>query len=117
MSNTGALAAVTIIVTFTAGTALIMWMGEHITQKGIGNEMCIRDSGKLERNGRIYELTASSVEENSAWHAAVLLIVDITERERAEQQRQEFKMCIRDRRSRQREGYRLHFPRCAERHR
>ena len=46
--------------------------------------------GKLERNGRIYELTASSVEENSAWHAAVLLIVDITERERAEQQRQEF---------------------------
>ena len=34
--------------------------------------------GKLERNGRIYELTASSVEENSAWHAAVLLIVDIT---------------------------------------
>ena len=46
--------------------------------------------GKLERDGRIYELTASSVEENSAWHAAVLLIVDITERERAEQQRQEF---------------------------
>lgn len=46
--------------------------------------------GKLERSGRIYELTASSVEENSAWHAAVLLIVDITERERAEQQRQEF---------------------------
>ena len=46
--------------------------------------------GKLERNGRIYELTASSVEENSAWHAAVLLIVDITKRERAEQQRQEF---------------------------
>ena len=37
LSNTGALAAVTIIVTFTAGTALIMWMGEHITQKGIGN--------------------------------------------------------------------------------
>ena len=29
LSNTGALAAVTIIVTFTAGTALIMWMGEH----------------------------------------------------------------------------------------
>lgn len=46
--------------------------------------------GKLERDGRIYELTASSVEENSAWHAAVLLIVDVTERENAEQQRQEF---------------------------
>ena len=46
--------------------------------------------GRLERDGRVYALTASSVEENSAWHAAVLLIVDITERERAEQQRQEF---------------------------
>ena len=32
---------VTIIVTFTAGTALIMWMGEHITQKGIGNGISI----------------------------------------------------------------------------
>ena len=41
LSNTGALAAVTIIVTFTAGTALIMWMGEHITQKGIGNGISI----------------------------------------------------------------------------
>ena len=37
LSNTGVLAAVTIIVTFTAGTALIMWMGEQITEKGIGN--------------------------------------------------------------------------------
>ena len=46
--------------------------------------------GRLERDGRVYALTASSVEENSVWHAAVLLIVDITERERAEQQRQEF---------------------------
>ena len=41
LSNTGALAAVTIIVTFTAGTALIMWMGEQITQKGIGNGISI----------------------------------------------------------------------------
>ena len=35
-------------------------------------------------------LRQARLEENSAWHAAVLLIVDITERERAEQQRQEF---------------------------
>ena len=28
-------------MTFTAGTALIMWMGEHITQKGIGNGISI----------------------------------------------------------------------------
>ena len=41
LSDKGVLAAVTIIMTFTAGTALIMWMGEQITQKGIGNGISI----------------------------------------------------------------------------
>ena len=41
LSDKGVLAAVTIVMTFTAGTALIMWMGEHITQKGIGNGISI----------------------------------------------------------------------------
>lgn len=45
---------------------------------------------KMEKNGRTYALTASSVAEDGAGHAAVLFIVDITEREQAEQQRQEF---------------------------
>lgn len=31
------LAATTIILTFTAGTAFLMWLGEQITDKGIGN--------------------------------------------------------------------------------
>lgn len=37
LANKGALAGVSIVLTFTAGTALIMWLGEHITQNGIGN--------------------------------------------------------------------------------
>ena len=41
LSNTGALARAAIILTFTAGTALIMWLGEHITQNGIGNGISI----------------------------------------------------------------------------
>lgn len=45
---------------------------------------------RMEKNGRIWSLAASSVAEEGAGHAAVLLIVDITEREQAEQQRQEF---------------------------
>ena len=45
---------------------------------------------RMEKNGRIWSLAASSVAEDGAGHAAVLLIVDITEREQAEQQRQEF---------------------------
>lgn len=41
LSNTSVLAAAAIILTFTAGTALIMWLGEHITQNGIGNGISI----------------------------------------------------------------------------
>lgn len=37
----GVFAAVTIILAFTAGTALMMWLGEQINQKGIGNGISI----------------------------------------------------------------------------
>ena len=33
--------AALIILTWTAGTALVMWLGELITQRGIGNGMSI----------------------------------------------------------------------------
>ena len=34
-------AAIIIVLAFTAGTALMMWMGEQINQKGIGNGISI----------------------------------------------------------------------------
>lgn len=37
----GAFAAIVIIGTFTAGTALIMWLGENINEKGIGNGISV----------------------------------------------------------------------------
>lgn len=46
--------------------------------------------GRMEKNGRIYALTASPVAGAGQGYAAVLFVVDITERDRAEQQRQEF---------------------------
>lgn len=36
-SNTGALGFFVIVLTFTAGTAFIVWLGELITEKGLGN--------------------------------------------------------------------------------
>ncbi len=39
--SSGALAGAVIVLTFTAGTALIMWLGEHITRNGIGNGISI----------------------------------------------------------------------------
>ncbi|MGI6181237.1 MAG: histidine kinase dimerization/phospho-acceptor domain-containing protein, partial [Agathobaculum sp.] len=46
--------------------------------------------GRMEKNGRVYELTASSAGEQGPEHAAALFLVDVTEREQAEQQRREF---------------------------
>ncbi|MFR8001968.1 MAG: preprotein translocase subunit SecY [Hydrogeniiclostridium sp.] len=39
--GSGVFVAFIIILTFTAGTALMMWMGEQINQKGIGNGISI----------------------------------------------------------------------------
>ena len=41
IQNFTAFKAVLIILTWTAGTALVMWLGELITQRGIGNGMSI----------------------------------------------------------------------------
>lgn len=41
LTDTGVWTAVVIVMAFTAGTALIMWMGEHITENGIGNGISI----------------------------------------------------------------------------
>lgn len=46
--------------------------------------------GRMEKDGRVYALTASSVAGAGQSHAAVLFVVDVTEREQAERQRQEF---------------------------
>ena len=37
VSKTGFLSFITITLTFTAGTAFLMWLGEKITEKGVGN--------------------------------------------------------------------------------
>ena len=37
VTNPGFLTFITITITFTAGTAFLMWLGEEITQKGVGN--------------------------------------------------------------------------------
>jgi len=37
VAQTGFLSFITITLTFTAGTAFLMWLGEKITEKGVGN--------------------------------------------------------------------------------
>ena len=37
VTNPGFVTAVVVVTTFTAGTAFLMWLGEQITEKGVGN--------------------------------------------------------------------------------
>jgi preprotein translocase subunit SecY len=37
LATTGALALITVVITLTAGTMFLLWLGEQITEKGIGN--------------------------------------------------------------------------------
>lgn len=37
VTNPGILSALIVIITFSAGTAFLMWLGEQITEKGVGN--------------------------------------------------------------------------------
>ncbi|MDO5141815.1 MAG: ATP-binding protein [Eubacteriales bacterium] len=59
----------------------------RVVEAALGGESA---HGRLEKDGRVHSLTASSVVEEGQGHAAVLFMVDITARDQAERQRQEF---------------------------
>lgn len=59
----------------------------RVVEKALGGESA---HGRMEKDGHVYSLTASSVAGEGQSHAAVLFVVDVTEREQAERQRQEF---------------------------
>lgn len=59
----------------------------RVVEEALGGESA---HGRMEKDGHVYSLTASSVAGEGQSHAAVLFVVDITEREQAERQRQEF---------------------------
>ena len=41
LENFNAMSVITIVVTMTAGSAVLMWIGERITEKGVGNGISI----------------------------------------------------------------------------
>ena len=41
LTNYNAFSVITVVVTLTAGSAVLMWLGERITEKGIGNGISI----------------------------------------------------------------------------
>ena len=77
VTNPGLASAVVVITTFTAGTAFLMWLGEQITEKGVGNGISlIIFAGIVSRiPGMFVSLWAYLQSGNLNWIGALALIV------------------------------------------
>ncbi|MBE6927640.1 MAG: preprotein translocase subunit SecY [Ruminococcaceae bacterium] len=84
LTDTGFLQAVVIILTFTAGSAIVMWLGEQITEHGIGNGISMilfanivaRVPGTI--ISPLWEMCFPSVEgTSSTWYWAICLLVSL----------------------------------------
>ena len=66
-------AAIVIILTFTSGSALIMWLGEQITEHGIGNAMILFASIISRFPVSIVNTVRNCIAGRLAWWVAVLM--------------------------------------------
>jgi len=80
LTNTGVWGYVTIVSTFTAGTAFLMWLGEQITEKGVGNGISmiifagIVSSIPTAVAGLIANLKADAI---SIWHIIAIAVLAV----------------------------------------
>ena len=79
LTNTGVWAALVIIASFIAGSSFVMWMGEQITEFGIGNGISIiLFAGILSRVPTMVSSMISGLQTGSLqWWAAVLVVIGI----------------------------------------
>ena len=77
VSGANVWAAIVIVLTFTSGSALIMWLGEQITEYGIGNGISmILFAGIISRFPTSIASTISNIiGGNLAWWVAVLMYI------------------------------------------
>ncbi len=68
-----ALQMITIILAFTAGTAFLMWLGEQITGRGIGNGISMLIFAGI--IARVPTMTMTVANSFNAWYQYVLLLV------------------------------------------
>ena len=79
LTKTGVWPALVIIVSFIAGSTFVMWMGEQITEFGIGNGISIiLFAGILSRVPAMVSSMISGLQTGSLqWWAAVLVVIGI----------------------------------------
>ena len=73
----GVWAAIVIILTFTSGSALIMWLGEQITEFGIGNGISIILFASIVSRfpTSLYQMVTNAVNGTVAWWIDILLLL------------------------------------------
>ena len=73
----GVWAAIVIILTFTSGSALIMWLGEQITEFGIGNGISIILFASIVSRfpPSLYQMITNTANGTVAWWINVLLLL------------------------------------------
>ena len=79
ITSEGLLPALVIILAFTAGSALVMWLGEQITEFGIGNGISmILFAGIVSRIPQLVSNMVTSLSNGTLkWYTAILLVVGI----------------------------------------
>ena len=78
--ETGFVPAITVILSFTAGSALVMWLGEQITEFGIGNGISMILFANIV--SRLPQMAASMVDglinrTASYWYVALIAVVSM----------------------------------------
>ena len=75
--GSGVWAAIVIILTFTSGPALIMWLGEQITEFGIGNGISIILFASIVSRfpTSLYQMVTNAVNGTVAWWIDILLLL------------------------------------------
>lgn len=75
--GSGVWAAIVIILTFTSGSALIMWLGEQITEFGIGNGISIILFASIVSRfpTSLYKMVTNVANGTVAWWVDVLLLI------------------------------------------
>ncbi len=73
----GVWAAIVIVVTFTAGSALLMWMGEQITEFGIGNGISIILFSSIVSRfpTGVFNLVRRAAAGSLSWIATILMLL------------------------------------------
>ncbi len=79
LTDTSFWAGFVIVVTFTAGTAMIMWLGEHITEHGLGNGISIiLFAGIISRGPEMFQALWSLFKQGGKYYGIVIAMIIIS---------------------------------------